>query len=40
LPALIATGTTIVAISHDDRYLDDLRLPARKLRMDEGRLVG
>ncbi len=40
LPALIGAGATIVAITHDDRYLDELRLPARRLRMDEGRFVG
>jgi putative pyoverdin transport system ATP-binding/permease protein len=40
LPALIRAGTTIVAITHDDRYLDELDLPARRLRMDEGRFVG
>jgi putative ATP-binding cassette transporter len=40
LPALIEAGATIVAITHDDRYLDELDLPARRLRMDEGRFVG
>jgi putative pyoverdin transport system ATP-binding/permease protein len=40
LPALIGAGTTVVAITHDDRYLDELHLPARRLRMDEGRFVG
>jgi putative pyoverdin transport system ATP-binding/permease protein len=40
LPALIGAGATIVAITHDDRYLDELHLPARRLRMDEGRFVG
>jgi putative pyoverdin transport system ATP-binding/permease protein len=40
LPALIEAGTTVVAITHDDRYLDELDLPARRLRMDEGRFVG
>jgi putative ATP-binding cassette transporter len=39
LPALIGAGATIVAITHDDRYLDELHLPARRLRMDEGRFV-
>jgi putative pyoverdin transport system ATP-binding/permease protein len=40
LPALIGAGATIVAITHDDRYLDELHLPARRLLMDEGRFVG
>jgi hypothetical protein len=26
-------------ITHDDRYLDELHLRARRLRMDEGRFV-
>ena len=40
LPELQQAGATIVVITHDDRYLDELDLPARKLRMDEGRFVG
>lgn len=40
LPALTAAGVTIVAITHDDRYIEELDVPARKLRMDEGRFVG
>jgi cyclic peptide transporter len=39
LPQMMRSGVTIVAITHDDRYLDELKLPARKLRMDEGRFV-
>jgi putative ATP-binding cassette transporter len=39
LPALQRSGATIVVITHDDRYLDELKLPARRLRMDEGRFV-
>jgi hypothetical protein len=26
-------------ITHDDRYLDELNLTARRIRMDEGRIV-
>jgi len=33
-------GVTVVAISHDDRYLDEMKVAARRLRMDEGRFVG
>jgi putative ATP-binding cassette transporter len=39
LPQLTRAGATIVVITHDDRYLDELHLPARRLRMDEGRFV-
>jgi putative ATP-binding cassette transporter len=39
LPALNNAGVTIVAITHDDRYLNELTIPARKLRMDEGRFI-
>jgi putative ATP-binding cassette transporter len=39
LPALGQAGVTMVVITHDDRYLDELDLPARRLRMDEGRFV-
>jgi cyclic peptide transporter len=39
LPQMMRDGATIVAITHDDRYLDELKLPCRKLRMDEGRFV-
>ena len=39
LPALNQAGVTVVAITHDDRYLDELHLPARRVRMDEGRFV-
>jgi putative pyoverdin transport system ATP-binding/permease protein len=40
LPALKRAGVTVVAISHDDRYLEDVGVPARRLQMDEGRFVG
>ena len=39
LPALNKAGVTVVAITHDDRYLNKLTFAARKLRMDEGRFV-
>jgi putative pyoverdin transport system ATP-binding/permease protein len=39
LPELQRAGVTIVVITHDDRYLDELHLPARRLRMDEGRFI-
>lgn len=39
LPGLKQAGVTMVVITHDDRYLDELDLPARRLRMDEGRFV-
>jgi ABC-type siderophore export system fused ATPase/permease subunit len=29
----------VVVVTHDDRYLDEMDLPARRLRMDEGRFV-
>jgi putative ATP-binding cassette transporter len=40
LPDLMSSGATIVVITHDDRYLDELDLPARRIQMDEGRIVG
>jgi putative pyoverdin transport system ATP-binding/permease protein len=40
LPELQQAGGTVVVITHDERYLDELKLPARRLRMDEGRFVG
>ncbi|HEX4410917.1 MAG TPA: cyclic peptide export ABC transporter [Xanthobacteraceae bacterium] len=39
LPEMMAAGATIVVITHDDRYLDELNLPARRIRMEEGRIV-
>lgn len=39
IPALNQAGATIVAISHDDRYLSEIDFPIRRLRMDEGRFV-
>ena len=39
LPEMLQSGATVVVITHDDRYLDELHLPARRIRMDEGRIV-
>jgi putative pyoverdin transport system ATP-binding/permease protein len=39
LPELTQAGITVVVITHDERYLDELHFPARRLRMDEGRFV-
>jgi putative ATP-binding cassette transporter len=39
LPELSAAGVTVVAVTHDDHYINELALPARRLRMDEGRFV-
>ena len=38
LPQMKQAGLTVVVITHDDRYLDELELPARRIRMDEGRI--
>jgi putative ATP-binding cassette transporter len=37
LAELQRSGKTIVAVTHDDRYLAELQLPSRKLRMEDGR---
>ena len=39
LPDLMRAGATVVVITHDDRYLNELHLPARRIHMDEGRIV-
>jgi putative ATP-binding cassette transporter len=39
LPMLRQSGKTIVAVSHDNRYLEELKFPARQLRMQDGRFV-
>ena len=38
LPLLNRAGVTIVAISHDDRYIEQMDIRIRKLHMEEGRL--
>ena len=37
-PALNRAGVTIVAISHDDRYIEQMDIRIHKLHMDERRL--
>jgi cyclic peptide transporter len=39
LPELVKAGATLVVITHDDRFLDELDLTARRIKMDEGRIV-
>ena len=39
LPDLMRAGATVVVITHDDRYLDEMDLAARRIRFDEGRIV-
>jgi putative pyoverdin transport system ATP-binding/permease protein len=39
LPELKRAGKTLIVITHDDRYLDELHLPARRIRMEEGRIA-
>jgi putative ATP-binding cassette transporter len=39
LPRFVKAGITIVVVTHDDRYLNELAVATRKLRMDDGRLV-
>lgn len=39
LPALHRSGKTVIAVTHDDRYLKELRFPARQLRMEDGRFA-
>lgn len=39
LPEMMQAGATVVVVTHDDRYLEELRLPARKIRFDEGKIV-
>ena len=39
LPDLLRAGATVVVITHDDRYLDEMDVAARRIRFDEGRIV-
>jgi putative ATP-binding cassette transporter len=39
LPELQRAGITIVVITHDDRILDELRMKARRIHMEYGRIV-
>jgi putative ATP-binding cassette transporter len=39
LPSLYRAGVTVVAISHDDRYIEEMDVPTRRLHMDEGRFT-
>jgi putative ATP-binding cassette transporter len=39
LPELLQAGLTVVAITHDDRYLNEVKMPFTRLRMDEGIFV-
>jgi len=39
LPALNRAGMTVVAISHDDRYIEEMKVPCRRLHMEEGRFI-
>ncbi|MFL6798335.1 MAG: cyclic peptide export ABC transporter [Xanthobacteraceae bacterium] len=39
LPTLHRNGATIVVVTHDDRYLEEMEYQGRRLRMDEGRFV-
>jgi putative ATP-binding cassette transporter len=40
LPTMKKAGLTVVAVTHDDRHLDELKLAARRFHMEDGRFVG
>ena len=39
LPDLNRAGVTVVAVTHDDRYIEKLDVPVRRLHMDEGHIL-
>lgn len=39
VPELNRAGITLVAVTHDERYLDELKISAHRIRMEEGRIV-
>lgn len=39
LPELQRAGRTIIAVTHDERYIRELTFPVRIIKMDEGRIV-
>jgi putative ATP-binding cassette transporter len=39
LPSMQTSGKTIVAVTHDERHLAELKLPVRRLRMEDGRFA-
>jgi putative ATP-binding cassette transporter len=39
LPELMRAGKTLIVITHDDRYIDEMHLPSRRIHMEEGRIV-
>ncbi|MFI5013699.1 MAG: cyclic peptide export ABC transporter [Hyphomicrobiales bacterium] len=39
LPSFHRAGVTLVVVTHDDRYISEFRLPARRLHMESGLFV-
>jgi putative ATP-binding cassette transporter len=39
VPMIKLTGTTLVAVTHDDRHLDEMKTQVRKLEMADGQFV-